>query len=521
MFRYISQKIKTYKIIKSIKDQADSNGSGEYESLSQLTGSLIDDVVTIREKAGNSADLVIRELVLDGVSVNVISCEGMTDLLAVSRFILEPLRALRSKLRHKLKFTPADIYFALQKEAVAAADLNTAANTEDIFSYIMSGFTVVLVDGVAAGIAIGTQGFPVRSVEEPSGEANIRGSREGFVESVRLNMALVRKRVKSPKLRFDMIKIGETGKTDVCLAYIEGTASKKLVEDTRRKLNKVKVDMLLDSGYLQPFLETRSFNMFSEVGITERPDTLAAKLSEGRIGVIVDGTPFVLVFPFLFVENFHSLDDYSHKPYYSTFTRLLKWTAFFVTVFLPGLYVAVVNFHPQILPNEFLFNIMSAETNTHLPIMIEALVIHLVYEIMREAGLRLPRPIGHAVSIVGALVIGDAAVSAGIIAAPMIMIVAMTALSAFVIAPLYESVSVLKFIFIFFGGIFGLYGIALGFLMLLTQICALNNFGIPYFSPVSPFSFKNNRDVFIRASWRVLGQKNIEIGDLPGADERE
>ena len=513
MLNFLKQKLNTYKTLKENK----IHNENEYETPSKLTGNLIDDTVTIREKANNSADLIIRELDVSNIKVNVITVEGMTNTLAVGRFILDPL----DKFQELPNTTAEDIYNTLQKTSVVGGDLNTVGNIDDIYPLIMSGFAIILINGINTGIAIGVQGFPHRSVSEPSGEMNIRGSREGFIEPIRPNMSLLRRKVKSPDLCFEMIQIGEKGKTDVCIVYIQSVVSKKLLNEVRCRLSRVKVDMLLDSGYLQPFLESNSLNMFSDVGVTERPDSLAAKLSEGRIGIMVDGTPFALVLPFLFVENFHSLDDYSHKPYYSTFVRILKYCAFFITVFLPGLYVAIVNFHPQILPYEFLFNVMSAEVNTHLPIVLEALIIHLIYEIMREAGLRLPRPIGHAVSIVGALVIGEAAVNAGIIAAPMIMIVALTALSAFVISSLYESISVLKFVFILLGGIFGLYGIVLGMIVLLIQICALNNFGVPYFAPVSPFSYKGNRDVLIRASWKTLGKNSANIQEFEGSNRSE
>ena len=204
-----------------------------------------------------------------------------------------------------------------------------------------------------------------------------------------------------------MYPIGEKSRTDICLVYLTDTADPRMVEEVKRRLGKLSSDILLSQGYLRPYLEGKPFSPFSSVGTTERPDTLCAKINEGRIGILVDGTPFALVVPYLFEEHFQSMDDYSYRPYYGSFIRLLKYFAFLLSIFLPGGYVAITSFSPEMLPDSLLFNIAASEQQTPFSMMTEALVIHLIYEIMREAGLRLPRPVGHAVSIIGALVIGE------------------------------------------------------------------------------------------------------------------
>ena len=331
-------------------------------------------------------------------------------------------------------------------------------------------------------------------------------------------MTMVRRRIKSPLLKFELMTLGKTSKTDICLMYMTDKVSNKLLREIRYKISQIKLDIILTSGYIQPFLEGKPWSLFSDVGTTERPDVLAAKINEGRIAIVVDGTPYALIVPYLFSENFQSLDDYSHRAYYASFIRIIKYFSFIATILLPALYVGVGTFHPELLPHALLFNISAAEEITPFPLMIEALIIHLLYEIMREAGLRLPRPIGHAVSIVGALVIGDAAVSAGLIGAPMVLVVAMTAISSFVVPSLYEPVAVLRFAFIIIGGTLGLYGITLGCMMILLNICSLSNFGFIYMSPIAPFSFSAMRDTFIRISFPKMQRKNIKIQNLNGME---
>ena len=394
--------------------------------------------------------------------------------------------------------------------------------TDRTASYFQSlgigkGDVVMLIDGVDRGIACGMQGFSFRSVSEPSTEMNISGSREGFVEPIRINQTMIRRRIRSPSLKFEMFPIGEKSRTDICLVYLTDTVDQRLVESVRKALRSVSSGIVLSQGYLRPYLEGKPLSPFSSVGTTERPDTLCAKINEGRIGILVDGTPFALIVPYLFSENFQSMDDYTYRPYYGSFIRLLKYLAFFISIFLPGLYVAITVFSPEMLPDTLLFNIAATEQQTPFSMMTEALVIHLIYEIMREAGLRLPRPVGHAVSIIGALVIGDAAVTAGIIGSSMVMVVALTALSSFVVPSLYEPAAVLKFVFIVVGGTWGLFGISVGFMLLLTNLCALESFGIPVMAPTSPTAVADMRDNFWRSSWKKLGRFRLKVQNLPGS----
>lgn len=477
-----------------------------------LKSSLLENMIALRSQSQDSADFLVREITVANIPINFLMTEGMVNLQTMSEMLIEPLL----NENFELNTTKEDILSFIHSKSILAADMTEVYNCEEVFKFTMSGFVVILIDGFAKGIAFGLQGFNFRSITEPSSEINERGAREGFTEPLRINMTMVRRRVKSPKLHFELMSLGVTSKTDICLMYMSDKVSPQLLRNLKHRLKNIKLEVIITSGSLQPFLEGKPWSLFSDVGVTERPDVLCAKINEGRVAIVVDGTPFALIVPYLFSENFQSLDDYANKAYYATFIRIMKYIAFFISIFLPGMYVAIGTFHPGLFPHSLLFNIAAAEEITPFPLFLESLLIHLIYEIMREAGLRLPRPIGHAVSIVGALVIGDAAVTAGLIGAPMIMVVALTAISSFVVPSLYEVSAFLRFAFIFLGGIMGLYGITIASLVILVNMCTLNNFGVPYLTPIAPFSLIGIRDTFIRVGYKILHRKNIKIQNLKG-----
>lgn len=496
-----------------LRDASQPQGTGSRKQARvRLNRDLMENMVKVRALSQNSTDLLERQIEVSGVPVAILMCEGMVNLQLFTQILVRPLT--------ELSLENADgeaVARWVSRETVLSGDQKEFFTYDELFSFLMAGFVVLLIDGVDRGIACGMQGYSFRSVSEPSTEMNITGSREGFVEPIRVNQTLIRRRLRSPSLKFEMYPIGEKSRTDICLVYLTDTADPRMVEEVKRRLGKLSSDILLSQGYLRPYLEGQPLSPFSSVGTTERPDTLCAKINEGRIGILVDGTPFALVVPYLFEEHFQSMDDYSYRPYYGSFIRLLKYFAFLLSIFLPGGYVAITSFSPEMLPDSLLFNIAASEQQTPFSMMTEALVIHLIYEIMREAGLRLPRPVGHAVSIIGALVIGDAAVKAGIIGSSMVMVVALTALSSFVVPSLYEPAAILKYVFILVGGTWGLFGISVGFVLLLTNLCALESLGVPVMAPLSPCAPADLRDGLWRTGWKKLGSFRLRIQDLPGS----
>lgn len=485
-------------------------------SSAPISGQLMDDLVALRAMFGGSADLTIRRMTICSHEIALVTVEGMVDRHMMADAVILPMTRMTGTAA-----SPEALISRIRDEVLGFVDLLQVTTLDELTNLITSGFAAILTEGVPYAVLGGLQGFMMRGVSEPSTEVTVRGSREGFTEAIRINMSMVRRRLKSPSLTFETLTVGKVTQTAVCLCYMQDRVSRRLLDDIRARIQDCPLESVLESGYIQPFLENKRRSLFTSVESTERPDTLCGKVLEGRIGVLVDGTPFVLVVPTLFVEHFQSMDDYTQHPVYASFIRIIKYVSFFISLFLPGLYVAIGTHHPEMFPPVLLMTYLNSEQATPFPLTIEALLIHFLFEIMREAGLRFPKAVGHAVSIVGALVIGESAVRAGIIGAPMVIIVALTAMSSFVLPSLYGSITILRFVFIVLGGALGLYGIMLGGVLLLCSICALNVQSIPFMAPISPFSMKAMRDVFIRSDWRKLARKRFVIQNVRGSKIKE
>lgn len=466
-------------------------------------------VAYIKQQFGDAFDVKYRKYNASGKEIIFIMVDGMCDnLLATEQVVLPIIEAdFTDEKGDKLIYSAADRVSASIDKAITN-DLDEAIR-EAIY-----GSIIMLTEDAQFAVMFGVQGFPKRSVDEPNTEMQERGSRESFVESFKDNVTMIRRRVRNPVFKTQIVEVGTTTKTKACVCYMSDRVERKILEEVIERLKNCTIDTVLGAGYLQTFLDTKQPSLFSGVGFTERPDVLTAKISEGKICIIVDGTPNALIVPYLFVEHFHSLDDYLKRPYYATFIRVLKIAAFLLSVFLPGLYVAVCTFHQEIIPETMVFGITGQESRTPLPVMFEAFFIHLIYEIVREAGLRMPKSVGHAISIVGALVIGDSAVTAGIISAPMLIIVGLTAVSSFVVSTLYEPVAVMRFAFILIGGFSGLYGIMMGFAAVLVNAAAINPYGIPFTSPLSPTKIGAWRDLVVREDWRKMGKRKMLVQKL-------
>lgn len=492
----------------------------ELESGQSAPGGVYFDIlknkVYLRERFGATFDLIIDEHKTDKNTVIFVSLDGMyNNLLAVTGVVSPVCECMKNAEN------PDELLKMITESAPGECDCRSEFELDKIVLSVIEGCMAVFIDGLATALIFSVQGYLKRGIDEPQSEVQEFGSREGFVEMFKDNVTLIRRRLKTPDLVFETTDIGSAGKTKVCICYDSKCVSLDVLDSVKAKLNKVEIDVLLGAGELKPFLDTGAPSFFSGVGITERPDVLASKLVEGRVGILVDGSPFALVVPHLFIENFHSLDDYFNRPYYASLIRVLKLICFFVASFLPGMFVAVGTFHQELFPADVLYDIVTSSSKTPFPILVEALVIHFIYEIVREAGLRVPKMVGHAVSIVGALVIGDAAVAAGLIDSPMLIIVAITAVSSAAIPSIYQPVAVLRFIFITVGGLLGMYGIFIVFGLISASLCSVNPYGVPYMSPVSPFDRRAQRDNIIFAGIKKVSGRRIKIQNLKGSDIRE
>lgn len=483
-----------------------------------MYSSLTKNIKTLKEMFANSADFTVREMTLNSensVSSAIITIEGMCSKEVTAISVIDPILSYDF-----VEKTPDEIIDEIKLSVLTSSEIVEFQTMEEAVMFSTSGFAVLAVDGTQRMLAIGAQGFSFRSVNEPESEVVQRGSREGFTEPLRINMTLIRRRIKSPDLVFETITVGSESKTQLMLCYLQKSVAPEMLSKVRQRLENCNLSTLLASGYLSEYLEDKnSKSIFSGVGISERPDTVCGKLTEGRIAILIDGTPAVIIIPHLFVEEFQSVDDYSNRPYYATFIRILKYISFFIAVILPGLYTAFAQFHPDYFPTGLLIKTSESLAQTPLPVTLEVILITFVYEIMREAGLRIPKPLGHAVSIVGALVIGESAVSAGIISSSTLMVVATAAICSYVTSPLYPPITVLRFAYVIVGGTLGLWGIVLATCVVLINMCAKTSLGVPYMSSLAPFSLRSMRDVFVRADWKRLSKRTIKVQKFPETED--
>lgn len=472
-------------------------------------GSSLEKNTAIIEKyVGEYADLLIRRLVVNGQTIAaVVYFDGMTDKDAVSEFIIKPLLQ-----RYELAY-------GKEPEAIAAAclyvaDWQTADNDQDFMNNIFSGDCGVLFAGSPCALTTDLKGFERRGISEPQTEIVVRGSREGFIENMKTNMSMLRRRIKTANLCFENMKIGTETNTNICLVYIRGLADPELVQEVKDRLQGVQIDGVLESGYLEQLIEDEPFSPFPTVANSEKPDKVVAKLLEGRVGIMVDGTPFVLTVPMLFVESFQSAEDYYSRPYMVSMVRFLRFFSFLIAVYAPALYIAVTSFHIELIPTNLMLNMWQAAGSTPLSAGWSVFFYALVYEVVREGGIRLPRPVGAAISIVGGLVIGDMAVQAGLISAPVVIIVAFTAIAMFVVDALTDAATLLRFVFILLSWWLGFWGLLLGTMLLLLHLVSLESFGVAYFAPFAPLIPYQLRDTVLRFPLWLLGRRpdNLTIG---------
>lgn len=487
----------------------DSQGGNENSRSSSrpkkpIAASLAENLRQIRQELGNPMDLKVRELRNgDGKLVAaIVHLEGMVNDDVVYNQIVKvitwELRVLDGGLP-----PPKEAFRRLANQLISVTEVREDQDFNQMVLEIIAGDTVVLLDSVETALICGARGWEGRRVEEPQNEAVVRGPREGFTETLKTNVSLIRRRVKDPRLRFDPIQVGERTKTSVALAYIQDIASEELVREVTGRLKAIETDAVLESGYIEEFIEDSPWSPFPQMARTERPDVVASCLLEGRVAVLVDGTPFALIAPVVFFQLLMAAEDYYERWIIGTLVRLLRMTMFLISLFLPSLYVAVTTFHPELLPTTLVLSIAAQREGVPFPAFVEAIGMEIAFEMLREAGLRLPRTIGQAVSIVGALVIGEAAVSAGLVSPAMVIVVAATGIASFS-APAYNlaiSARLLRFIVLVGAASLGLFGVGIVGALIMAHLASLRSFGVPYMSPLAPFHGSDLKDIFIRTPW--------------------
>ncbi|KIL41011.1 spore gernimation protein KA [Gordoniibacillus kamchatkensis] len=472
----------------------------------ELSAELESNVALIKQIFGNSSDLVFRRLTAPigaGLAVAAVYVEGIVNADKINDHILKPLM---QPSENEVASPDGGPFALLWNRILTVGGIQEVTQTPQLFSALLSGQTIVLIEGCSRAIAAETSGGDRRSVEEPRSQNVIRGSKEGFTEDIVVNASLLRRRIKSPNLWMETRTIGKVTQTQVSVMYLKGVANDKVVAEIGNRLNKIDTDSILESGYIEEFIQDATFTPFPTIMNTERPDAAAAGILEGQIAILVDGTPFVLLAPVTFFKFFHSSEDYYHRYDIMTFIRIMRYIAFIMSMLMPSLYVAITTFHQEMLPTTLLISLMAQREGVPFPALVEALMMELTFEVLREAGIRMPRAIGSAISVVGALVLGQAAVQAGLVSAGMVIVVSFTAISNFVAPAINIAIAarLLRFVLIFLAGTLGLFGIMAGLLAILIHMAGLRSFGVPYLTPIAPFIAANQKDVFIRVPWWLM-----------------
>jgi spore germination protein KA len=511
MFGFILKKLRFWQMQNQNRNKAED---AQETSQAGLSKDIKKNLSALRDILGASIDVIIREFNFGHkgqIKGALIFIDGLTDKSTINESIIKPLM-----YDSRLTFTEenqgsADLDM-VEASMLSVGIVERVASVNEAVECCLSGDAVLLVSGSKEALVISSRGWESRGVEEPKTESVVRGPREGFSETLRTNTTLLRRKIKNPDFTLESMKLGRRTKTNICIAYLKGVVNPRLIEEIRRRLKRIDTDAILESGYIEQFIEDAPFSIFSTVANSEKPDTVAAKLLEGRAAVLVDGTPFVLTVPMVFIESFQSSEDYYSRPYFASIIRILRFAAFFISILAPATYVALTTFHQELIPTPLLFTMVAAHEGVPFPAVVEAGIMMITFEILREAGVRLPRPVGQAISIVGALVIGESAVSAGLIGAPMVIIVAITAVSSFVVSAQTDTGAILRFILLILSGAMGEFGIMIGLLGLCVHLASLRSFGTPYLSPVAPLSPRDQKDVFIRAPIWAMFTRPRTIG---------
>lgn len=476
-----------------------------------LSRKLTENIDVIEALFQNCDDIVKKQFLLQrsdrSISVYMVYVDGLTDSDMVQEYVIRPLL-------WREQDTSSDIFQEFFQSKIDMADIVEETSFDKAVNRIMMGDTVLFVDGYARVIIISSKKLPIRSIQESETEAVMRGPRDSFNESLRTGTALIRRRIKDPKCKMEQHKFGQRSRTDYALVYMEDLVEKEVLDEVRDQLEAYETDAIYDSGMLEHFMNQKWYSPFPVIQSTERPDKVAASLLEGRVAIIVDNSPEVLLLPATFNTFFQASDDYYNQWSVATFARILRYMASILAIGLPGFYVAITSFHLEMLPTELLLAIAQARSAITFPVVLEVLLMELEFELLREAGIRLPGPMGNTIGIVGGLIVGQAAVEAGLVSTIVVIVVALTALASFTIPneSFASAYRLLKFFLILVSAVWGLYGFILGMLLIAIHLSGMTSYGIPYMTPAvstGTGEYESKKDFILRLPVYLMRKRPV------------
>ncbi len=481
-----------------------------------VTNQLDQNITYLKERIGHSEDVIFRPFYIEDKTqrATLLYVEGMVDKTVLHHQLLESLMKTRKvdldpfSQHEKIEF--------LMSQMISVGQVKRIKCLEESVSEVLKGNTLLLVDGIEAAISVGTVGYESRTVDEPITESVVRGPREGFVENMNVNSTLIRRRLKNPDLTFRNFEIGARTHKKIGVVSIRGLTNPEILNDIISRIERINIDDVPESGVVEQLIEDNPFSVFPQIQNTERVDRVVGALLEGRVVILIEGSPFALIAPVTFSMFMSSPEDYYERWIPTSLVRMLRYGSLFIALFLPSLYISLISYNQGLLPTRLVISIAASREGVPFPSIVEALIMEVSIEILREAGLRLPQPIGQAVGIVGGLVIGQAAVEAGIVSPIMVIVVALTAISSFVF-PQYGAgiaVRILRFFMMISAAVLGLYGIILAFILVTAHMVKLKSFGVDYLTPFAPIRIQSWKDLFVRFPIYSLGQRPEMIKPL-------
>ena len=454
----------------------------------------------LKELLKDNSDIVFRIFNVGELKAAIVYIDGMADKLLLDDYVLEPLM-LYSKGIEKAE--------QIKDNILSVSDMREVKKLSEGVNAALSGETLMFIDGLNYAYVIATRFWPARGISDPSGETVIRGARDGFTETIRFNTALIRRRIRDTRLKVIPKTIGARSKTDMAIMYIEDIVNKDVLQELKHRIDKINIDAIFDSAYIEQLIEDNKYSPFPQIQSTERPDVVAAALYEGRVALVVDNSPFVIIIPATLPSLFQSPDDYYQRWMHGSIVRFIRIFSLLISLTAPALYVSITSFNPEIIPTRLAYAIASSREGVPFPAFIEAIIMELFLALLMEAVVRLPRPIGATIGIVGGLVIGQSAVSAGIVSPIMIIIVAITAITTFV-TPNYDVTTafrLVRFLLLIASAIAGFYGMVIGLIILLIHLVRMKSFGIPYLAPAVDTKIGDLKDMYIRAPISELKER--------------
>ena len=500
------------------KTAVKNNKTNETASVVSISRDINENITRLENDFGHDSDLAVHYFKFD--NDRDLICANIYIKSLVDRSAINSLSIELGKLKCECRDGKSGINIdALMEYFSGLRDAREGFDYEALYTDLLSGDTVFLIDGCGKYLAVAVNSDEGRPVEESSSQTVIKGPKDGFTEKINSNILLIRKRIKCKDLRVEYLSAGSITKTTVSLMYIHKIAKDEIVQEIRTRLGKIEIDGILESGYIEELIKDDRYSIFPTFLSSEKPDSVAAALLEGKVAILVDGTPYVLTVPALMMEFLQSSEDYYHHYIVSSMMRFLRAVAFLLTLLVPATYIAVTTFHQEIIPTPLLVSIAAQREGVPFPALLEALMMEITFEILREAGIRMPRAIGSAISIVGALVLGQAAVEAGIISAAMVIVVSITAISSFAI-PNYEmsnAIRLIRFILMLLAGVLGLYGVLMGLIVLVLHLCKIKSITVPYLTPIAPRIKGGNKDTIFRFPLWEMKYRPIGISGTDAA----